>query len=492
MKREPNNLLRRASERFDDIVGVFSPRAAYARKRFRFGYDVLDNSRLRKKRTGLSGTGDQQLTEIGLAKLRNICRDLGQNNPLVKGLLRIEATGAVGTDTKIQARTADEGWNEAAEQLFKERCEMRPFDVTGRYAFHKFLKNSFYSYRRDGDMFVLFTPDGPQAIEGEQVGTPYGAASKPVNYDITNGVAVSKKTQRVIGYYIGSPNKWGYIKPGSYKKYQSADVQHVLSSERFSASRGEPVLTSSVKYIDELCDYIDAELVAAKVNACFPMMIITKDASGMPLPYTGGISSSGKDADDRPLQKIDPGQMWFGESGESASAIGATRPASAFDPFVLRMLSIIGRPMCIPLMLITGDFSGATFMNARIAYQEARDNWKDEQNLVVRPLAARIWLHQVRKWIDDGDLKDREDWYACEVMCKRWPYVDPFKESMADKQQLVNATTTRTRICARQGDDFKDITDQRAVEEKYLKEKGLNLAVEKPAAPKKDGGNNGK
>ena len=144
----------------------------------------------------------------------------------------------------------------------------------------------------------------------------------------------------------------------------------------------------------------------------------------------------------------------------------------------------------MPLMLITGDFSGATFMNARIAYQEARDNWKDEQNLVVRPLARRLWLHQVRRFIDAGDLKDREDWYACEVMCKRWPYVDPFKEAMADKQQLANGTTNRTMICARQGEDFYDVNETREKEEKYLKEKGIGLAVEKPAAPKKDGDNN--
>jgi len=489
MIAKTKNILRRTSEKLDDFVGVFSPKAAFNRKKFRFGYDVLDSHRLRKKRTRLGGTGDQQLTEIGLAGLRDICRDLGRNNALVKGILRIEATGCVGTETRIQARSSDEGWNEAAEQLFRERCEMQPFDVTGRYTFHKLLKNAFYSYRRDGDMFVLFTPDGPQAIEGEQVGTPFGAP-KPVNYDITNGIAVSKKTQKVIGYYVGSPNKWGYIKPGSYKKYSSDYVQHVFNAERFSASRGEPALTSSVNWIDMLCGYIDAELVAAKVNACFPMMIITEDTSGMPSPYGGGVSSSGKDADDRPLQKIDPGQIWHGSTREKAEAIGSTRPASAFDPFVLRMLSIIGRPMCMPLMLITGDFSGATFMNARIAYQEARDNWKDEQNLVIRPLARRIWLWQVRKWIEDDELKDREDWYACEVMCKRWPYVDPFKESMGDKQDLANLSTNHSIICARQGLDFYDVNETREKEEKYLKEKGLGQAIEKPAVPKKDGDNN--
>lgn len=480
--RKSDPFLRRVSMALDDYVGVLSPRAAMMRRSYRFGYDILDKHRTRKKRSDTGGTGDWHLSQEKLDKLREICRDLGRNNPLVKGIFRKLATKVVGTATKIQAKTDDEGWNKAAEELWKEEMVNVPCDVTGRFNIHAYLKKMYYTYCRDGDMFTIFTDQGIQAIEGDCVGTPYGK-NKAKLFDVINGVAVSKSSKKVIGYYIGRPNKWGYIANESVQRYTADVVHHVFNSDRFSCSRGEPVLISAVDTIDKLFGYIDAELVAAKINACFPMMITTKDSSGMGPPYTGGVSSSGKDEDNRQLEKIDPGIIWHGGPGEKADAIGAARPASAFDPFVLRILMLIGNPVNLPLMLVTGDYSGATFMNSRVAYQEARDSWNDEQELIIKPFVRRLWILKVQQWIERKALAKRDDWDRYEILCKRWNYVDPWKESKADEQQLKNGTTTRSIISARQGHDFKDLTDQRAEEEKYLDEKGVTLVPEKKEKP---------
>jgi len=482
--RKSGSFLRRISVRLDDVVGVLSPRAAMMRKSYRFGYDVLDKHRTRKKRSGMGGSGDSHLTAEKLSRLSDICEDLARNNPLVKGILRKLATKVVGTSTKIQARTKDKEWNQAAEDLLKAELIDVPCDVTGRFNLPAYLKKLYQSYCTAGDMFTIFTDDGIQAVEGNQVGTPYGA-KKAENFDVTNGIAISKKTKKVIGYYIGKPNKWGYIRNESVQRYTADVVHHSFNPDRFSYSRGEPLLVSAVDTIDKLFGYVDAELVAAKINACFPMMTTTKDAAGQPPPFTRGISSSGKDEYDRPLMKIDPGMIWEGGPGEEAKAIGAQRPTSAFDSFVLRILMLIGNPVNLPLMLMTGDFSGATFMNSRVAYQEARDTWYDEQELVIKPFVRRLWIWKLQQWIAEKKLTQRDDWRKHEILCKRWPYVDPFKEAKADEVQLRNGTTTRTGICARQGDDFRDLTDQRADEEKYLEEKEVDLVppkIEKPAA----------
>lgn len=482
--RKSSPFLRRLSMALDDVVGVLSPRTAMMRRSYRFGYEILDKHRTRKKRSDMGGTGDWHLSQEKLDKLREICRDLGRNNPLVKGIFRKLATKVVGTATKIQAKTEDKGWNKAAEQLWKEEMINVPCDVTGRFNIHAYLKKMYYSYCRDGDMFTVFADEGIQAIEGDQVGTPYG--KKEAEYfDVINGVAISKKTKRIIGYYIGKPNKWGYIANESTQKYSADVVHHSFNSDRFSCSRGEPVLISAVDTIDKLFGYIDAELVAAKINACFPMMVTTKDSSGMPPPFTKGVSSSGKDEDDRQLEKVDPGLIWHGEPGEKADAIGATRPASAFDSFILRILMIIGQPVNLPLMLVTGDYAGATFMNSRVAYQEARDTWHDEQELVIKPFVRRLWMLKVQQWIERKELSKSKDSGRFEILCKRWPYVDPWKEAKADEQQLKNGTTNRSIINARQGQDFHDVTDQRAEEDEYLEEKEVVLVppkMEKPAA----------
>jgi len=482
--RKSDPFLRRASIALDDVVGVLSPRAAMMRRSYRFGYEILDKHRTRKKRTLGGGTGDQHLTDANLYKLREICRDLGRNNPLAKGIYRKMATNIVGTATKIQARTDDKGWNKAAEELWKEEMVNVPCDVTCQFNFHAFLKLMYYTYLRDGDMFVVFTNEGIQAVEGEQVGTPYDR-KKDKRFDVTNGVVRIKKTMKVDGYYIGKPNRWGYIESKNREYLKADDVNHVFNPERFSCSRGEPILVSAVDYIDKLKDYIDAELIAAKINACFPMMITMKDPSGKPAPYTGGVRPSGRDENEQPLEKIEPGTMMYAGLGEKIEAIGASRPVSAFESFITNIMKLIGQTINLPLMLVTGDYSGATFMNSRIAYQEAQQEWLDEQELVIKPFVRRLYLLKLQQWIGKKALKERKDSGRFEILCKRWPYVDPWKESKADEQQLKNGTTTRSIIAARQGRDFKDLTDQRAEEDKYLEEKGVVLVppkTEKPVA----------
>lgn len=479
-RRRNSGYLHRFSEGLDDLALALSPKWGYRRKAYRFGYEILDNSRMRKKRYGISGTGDSQLTDERLARLRDICEDLARNNPLVKGIVRRLATKVAGTSTKIQARTDDEGWNTEAEEIFREEMIEAPCEVTGRFGLMKYIKTLYQSYCTAGDVFTLFTDDGLQAVEGCQVGTPYGRRDAD-NYDRINGIAVSKKTKKVIGYYVGVPNKWGYIKNEEVKMYRADAVHHTFNPDRFSYSRGEPLLVSAVDTIDKLFGYVDAELVAAKINACFPMMITTKDGKGLPA-YTGGISTSGRDDDDRTLTKIDPGMIWEGQPGEKADAIGAARPANAFDNFVLRILMLIGNPVNLPLMLVTGDYSGATFMNSRVAYQEARDTWADEQELVIKPFLRKVWLWKTAGLINSGRLKKRDDWRRHEIICKRWPYVDPYKESMADKLELANGTTNQTEICARQGRDFRDVTDQRAKDQRYLEEAGVELSPKAASA----------
>ena len=108
-----------------------------------------------------------------------------------------------------------------------------------------------------------------------------------------------------------------------------------------------------------------------------------------------------------------------------------------------------------------------------------------EQNIVVKPFASRSWRWFIARKIAEGLLKQRDNIFTHRVIANRWPYVDPLKEAKADEQQLKNGTTTRTAICARQGDDFIDVITEREKEEKIISEKNIILdtkAKETPSA----------
>ena len=459
------------SSAIDHVAMAVSPRWHAARQRdqaraklfgqaSRFGYSPLGNKRLHTKRSGLSGAGDTQLTESALSGLRDIARDMGRNNPIVDGLLQTEADDVVGTRTMVQSRSSNRRWNQDTEGLFREEMVERPCDVTGRFNLPKIVYTAYQSYRRDGDSFLLLTDRGLEAFEGDQVGTPWGAPTGKT-FTVTNGVATSKQTGRVIGYYLGRPNQWGYIDSTDWRHYPADQVHHCFNPKRFSYTRGEPALTSAVETIDKVTRYIDAELVAAHVNACLSIFVVRKDELGIPAAYTEGDSSGGQTDEGSTLQHVEPGEIHHFTQGESITAVTPSRPPTAFDPFVLRALMLIGRPLCLPLMLVTLDFSGATYMNARIAYQAAQKNFRREQDQVIKPMVSRIWRWWLAQKIAAGQIKDRRDAFAHEVICQRWAYVDPYREAQADKIELQNRTTSRTQVCARKGLDVRDLDEER-------------------------------
>lgn len=463
---------------YEKILYKVFPQRALRNKLARFAYDALQTDRTRSQRPSLSLTGDLELNEYDLAALRDISRDMSQNNPLVKGILATEADDVVGTDTQVQAKSDVEAWNSETEAAFKEQAIDRPFDITNRFAFHQVLWKCFNSYRRDGDIFIINTEDGPQVCEGQQCGTPYGIKDFD-NFEIHNGVAVSKKTGRVIGYYIGKPNKWGFIEQNDWKHYPAADVHHVFNNDRFSYTRGEPVFTSAVITIQKLFEYMDAELVAAKINACLATFVTVTDPSRVPSPYTGGRFSSGQDDKGDKVERITPGLIKYLNVNEDIKAVTPNRPPSAFDPFVLRMFMIIGRPLCIPLMLVTLDFSGATFMNARIAYQAAQKNYKREQQFVVKPLAKTLYNWWLADAIRRKDIKLIKNAFRSQVICQRWPYVDPSKEASANQMELESGTITEGTIIEEKGGDYREFCRKKVRERQIRKEEGLDEPVKK-------------
>ncbi len=450
---------------------------------FAASYDILHGDRSRKGYIkNLLGTGDTHLTEQALSDLREVARDASRNDPVIKGLLETYAEGVVGTELPIQARSSDESWNKAREASWKETMLDKPCDSTGRFNFPHCIFLAIQSFSRDGDFFVLFREGGPQLIEGERVGSPSGEKLGGELFDVTNGVATEKTTGKVIGFYIGAPNKWGFIESGTYTRHTADEVHQVFDPDRVSYTRGEPLLTPSVQWFDKFSRYADAELVTSCVQACQGVAITSKSPqSSLPSPATHKANSEVMAEDSMKRFVMSPGMVWDLDPDETVQNIGVTRPTTVFGEFMNKVLTIAGRAAGLPLMLITQDLSGATFMNARIAAQMAQERWRKVQAFVVTPLASRWYLWQTERDISASrDLRPApKDWRKHEVMCRRWPYVDPEKEAKADEIELRNGTTSRTFICARSGRDYRDVVRERVKDAAIEKDEGLE--AEQPA-----------
>jgi lambda family phage portal protein len=477
-KRKKNNNKKRwtakAASAVDSAVGILSPSRAFRRSQFRAAYEVLDQHRTRPRPTTyVPGTADSLLSAATLTDLAEYSRAYMRNNPVYEGALLTALDKTFGEEVRIQARTSDEAWNARAEDRWTEHMVNQPIDSSGRFNINIANGISYLSYLGDGDYFQIFHNDSIQLVEREQCGLPFGLPAAR-HYKVVNGIAYGKETGKLIGYYIGTPDKSGfYIQPDSFRKYKADKVHHIFNPKRSSQSRGTPALTSAFKNIQYLEHYVEAELVAACVNACFTMAVTYKDPAKAPPPFTTGAAPTGENIHRSKHEGIEEGKILYFEPGEDVTGVGMERPGSQFETFVRRITAGHGLPLGLPLMLVAGDFSGATFMNSRMAMQHAQDRWRREQQWVIKPLIRKQWRWHISRMVRMGELEERPDMFRCEVQPKRWAYVDPYKEAKADEQQLKNGTINRTIIDARQGLDYGDVSKKLAEEQAGRKESGL-------------------
>lgn len=440
-------------------------------------YEALDNERANLMRNLHSGPADLEMDETTLAQLRDTARWLGANDSLGSALLDIHTDFIVGDAVSVRATTGDKDWDDRHNDLWREEMTERGCDVTGEFSFPKLMHMASQSYYRDGDFFLVRTDDGPQCIEGDRVGTPFGGKDAQ-HFDVVNGVAKSKKNGRPVGYYIGKPNKWGYVESRNWKSYPAERVIHVRNPKRCSLTRGEPVLTPSVKLFNMSHKYFDAELWAATMGAMLSLVITGKNHNRIIPPSTKGNYSGGKTDEGTGVVKLQAGGIVTMPEGQVTS-VTPNRPPAAFDMFTTKIMMLMGRPLCMPLSFITGDFSGATYMNMRIAMRVVESTWHREQTFAIKPTVRRLHGWWLAEKIRSGKLKERADGYRTDVICKTWPSADRKMDAQADKIDLANGTISKSEITRRRGVDYEDEV-ARQVEDRQTEEKAGLTANDKP------------
>jgi capsid protein len=165
--------------------------------------------------------------------------------------------------------------------------------------------------------------------------------------------------------------------------------------------------------------------------------------------------------------------------GWKLGQIEANQPITTYAEFVRSILNEIARCMNLPLGVAIGNSSQYNYASGRLDYQmygktidvDRSDieltildpilmQWLDMAILAGSPLPLSIRSIQSfpHKWFWDG----RE-------------HVDPAKESNAQETRLRSNTTTLAEEYAKQGKDWRQELDQRAIEVAYCRQKGLTL-----------------
>lgn len=496
----------------DGVISAISPAWGLRRMRQRAASRMLgayrgaEKTRLRGDWHALQGSADADLLP-DLPTLRQRSRDLNRNDAHASAITGTVVENVVGTGIKPQSRPDQDelGVPETQVREFSRRAErawriwVKRADAQNRMNFYEIQALIKRQILENGEVFVLplmINEPGRryrlalEVIEADRVSTPTGKQGP----NMRDGVELGDRGQP-IAYWIKkrhpgdvqlgvaqASQEW--VRYPAMNKAGRPNVLHLYHVKRPGQTRGEPFFAPVLSAFKDLGDFMEAEIVAARVAACFTAFITKNDP-------TAAFEGAQVDAQGNRIESLEPGMTQYLAPGEEVTFGDPKRPSGTFEPFVLAVLRSIGASLGLPLELVLKDFSRTNYSSARAAMLEARRFFRGSQTWLADRLCQPCWEWVLEEaWLREDlpavDLlgDQRDDWMKAHWIAPGWGWVDPVKEVESSTMAIEAKLSTYADECAAQGRDWEEVFAQQKREQEKMKELGLTApAPVKPADP---------
>lgn len=495
---------RRQAARFEaHRIEVAAEMLETARQEFRRGgYEGASKSPGMAEWSPSNSSADEDLLP-DLDNLRSRARDLDRNDPHADGLANAFADAIVGSglvpqpliDVEELGISEEEGrsFSRQAVRIFRERWWPHA-DYAGNLPFGELQRVAAYGCFMSGDGWGILRPreikgrlsTRIQLIEADQVMTPPQETGKT---NVREGVILDefghhaavwvKKTHPgdFINRGAGGYSADDFIKVPTHDEAGRKVVLRMWRTRRPGQSRGAPALASALSFFRELKQYMKAELMAAKIAACFAVFISTED----PL----GLAAANAQSRVRRDEQIRPGTVKYMGLGDRVEIAKPGRNAGDFAGFLDVALRAVGCGVRTPPEITGNDFSRTTYTSGRMALTMARAGWAIWQGLMASEFCQPVYERVILEAVLRGQLRARgfldnpEAWTRARWKGPAQTWVDPQREVDATLNAVAGNLTTFADECAARGVHWEDLFEQRAKEE-ALRER-LNLPAFAPA-----------
>lgn len=143
-----------------------------------------------------------------------------------------------------------------------------------------------------------------------------------------------------------------------------------------------------------------------------------------------------------------------------------------YKEFMADLLRTIATGYGILHSQLTADLSDVPFSGSKMGLLDFKNRRLKDQNYIIGQLHRFVWsnfntaANRAGMWSDpDVGVQFRYD---------AFPSAEPEKDSRVIESRLRSGTISRQRACAEFGEDFFEIADEIAVEDAYLRDKGLD------------------
>lgn len=491
----------------DKAIEIISPRRAYEREAWRQaveelrGYDAAGYGRINagwRVHNESAEITDRMSRDVVRAR----ARDLERNSDIAQSIIHAYKRNVVGKGYTLRAQTQDDELNKQIERAWKRWCKARNCDVTGEQSFTSILRMMVERKRVDGGILVLYryTPGGVvpfklQCLEVDELDTTV-TTPRHVGNKVVGGIEYNEY-RRPVGYWIRQYDieGWTLLDP---VYIEAKDAFFYKAKHRPSQLREMSDMAPTITRIRDTNEFITAVSVKERIAACLSVLI--KKA----IP-SGGFGRTGvRNADgqvDYAGKKLGPGMIMEMNAGDEAQVVDPKGAATDATAFLKTQQGLIGAGQGLSYEATSRDMSGATYSSARQNAIEDESTYAEEIELLTA-FMSEAYEHFIISgyltglfnmpgfWDKKADFLDHS-WVKAP---KKW--IDPAKESTADKTALQSGQKTFQDLCAERGKDWKEAVREMAEVIKYGQEIGIEMggvifgngttATQQPTAP--DGG----
>jgi lambda family phage portal protein len=458
---------------------------------------------------GADNSSDQELNS-SLRVLRARSRQMVRDSAYAKRAKQIVVNNVIGTGVGMQAQVANTRGdlhlraNDAIESTWQQWCEPGSCHTGGELHFSDMERAAIGQvfeageilirkhYRTAGDSTV---PLVLELIEAERLADQFievpGATAS--GNQVRMGVEVDS-FQRPVAYWLrrmhpGDTHTIIGQQSDRFERVPASDIYHLRLIDRWPQTRGEPWLHSVLRKLDDMNEYTQLEVTAARGSAAYFATITTPTPDGFPSATEEGSQKQVIDLEPLTVQQLDP--------GEALQFHAPNRPNASLDPFMRAMLREVAAGCGTSYESLSRDYSQSNYSSSRMALLDDRDLYKAVQQWWIRSFRQplhKVWLRQavlagaISAVPLDQYANDALRYEAVLFKPRGWSWIDPTKEVAAYKEAIKAGLTTITDVVAATGGgmDVEDVVRTRRRELDMFDEANIELDTtvpEPPAAP---------
>lgn len=473
-------------------VGLARTSTASAR-----GYAGAAVTRLTQDWYASTQSADQEI-KGDLRRLRAASRALVRDNAYARRYVGMVAENVVGPyGIKLQAkagstrRELNEGLNEKIERAWRLWGLPEHASLDGRLSWTGVQQLIARTLPQDGEVFLRLRAgaDNPfgfavEVLDADLVDHEFTVAPEKNPAGTGNGVVMGVEVTRygrAVAYWTWTvhPSEFGPLGASRERvRIPASEMLHLYLVERPGQTRGVPWFAPILFDQKMMAAYQEAEITAARIGASnvAAIQLDPDKMVGAPEEPAAGAYSVERE--------LEPASVWRLNPGESLVSTNFDHPSTAFAPFVKAILRSIATGLGVSYTSLTGDLEAVNYSSIRAGLLQERDAWRSLQEWITDHCHRRVFAAWLPFAALGGFVPAREsqtlDAESVRWLPRGWAWVDPLKDMEAAAMAVREGFTTRSAVCAEQGDDFRDHLAALAEEQAAADAAGVTLGEPEP------------